>query len=152
EWLAKAPGDSHMYGAPAIGPDKTLYAGAFDHKVYAFPQNTSQPIPVALGANDTAAPADRFIGGGLISDGVLYIGMGDHGMKAYNLQDNTVKWTFSDTQYGVWSQPVLQQGTLYFGSLDHYLYALDAATGKLKWKLDLAGAIGGTPLYDNGIL
>ncbi len=151
EWLAKAPGDAHMYGPPAIGPDKTLYEGAFDHKAYAFPQ-TSQPIPTALAPNSTTPPTERFIAGGLISNGVLYIGMGDHGMKAYNIQDNSEKWTFLDTQYGVWCKPLLVQETLYFGSLDHNLYALDPATGKLKWKLDLGGAIAGTPLYDNGTM
>jgi outer membrane protein assembly factor BamB len=140
-----------MWGAPAIGPDHTLYDGAFDHKVYAFPQ-TSQPIPVALAPNSATPPTDRFIAGGLVDNGVLYIGMGDKGVKAYNTADGSEKWTFTDTAYGVWSTPLMQDGTLYFGSLDHFLYALDPATGKLKWKLDLGGAIGGTPLYDNGTL
>jgi outer membrane protein assembly factor BamB len=152
EWLAKVPGGAHAYGAPAIGPDKTLYVGAYDHKVYTLSQNTSQPKPAVLGENSTNPPADRFIAGGLLKDGVFYIGMGDHGLKAYNTQSGNEKWTFSDTKYGVWSTPILEQGTLYFGSLDHFLYALDPEVGTLKWKLDLGGAIAASPLYDNGVL
>jgi outer membrane protein assembly factor BamB len=152
EWLAKVPGGAHAYGPPAIGPDKTLYIGAYDHKVYAFPQNASQPIPAILGANSTNPPTDRFIAGGLLKDGVLYIGMGDHGVKAYNTQTGNEKWTFLDTKYGVWSTPILEQGTLYFGSLDHFLYALNPEDGTVKWKLDLGGAIAASPLYDNGVL
>src|SRR4051812_39595506 len=34
EWLAKAPGNAHMYAAPAIADDGKLYVGAYDSKLY----------------------------------------------------------------------------------------------------------------------
>ncbi len=151
EWLATAPNNAHMYGPPAIGSDGVLYEGAYDHKVYAFPQ-TAQPSPIALGGTSTNGPADRFIGGALVDDTSIYIGMGDKGVIAYNRSDGSVKWTYTDTQYGVWATPLLVDKVLYFGSMDHFIYAVDAETGKLQWKTDLGGAIPGTPLYDHGNL
>src|SRR5258708_35750836 len=99
EWLATAPNNAHMYGPPAISSDGLLYEGAYDHKVYAFPQ-TTQPVPIALGGDTSTGPADRFIGGALVDDTTQYIGMGDKGVIAYNRVGGWVRWTFTDTQYG----------------------------------------------------
>ena len=151
-WIAKVPGGAHAYGAPAIGPDKTLYVGAYDKKVYAFPQNTSQPTPTVLGSGSANPPADRIIGGPLLQNNVLYIGMGDKGVKAYNVGDGSEKWTFDKTGAGVWSTPILDGNTLYFSSLDHFLYALDSSSGNLIWKSDMGAAIAGAPLLYNSFL
>src|SRR5258708_39923028 len=83
EWLATAPNNAHMYGPPAIGSDGLLYEGAYDHKVYAFPQ-TSQPVPIALGGDSTTGPADRFIGGGLFDCTTRYICLGEKKVLGYN--------------------------------------------------------------------
>ncbi|MEP7285182.1 MAG: PQQ-binding-like beta-propeller repeat protein [Chloroflexota bacterium] len=148
EWLVKSPNNTHMYAAPAISDDKVLYEGAYDKQVYAFPQNTSQVVPVAVGSQ----AGDRYAGGALVKGDIVYIGMGDKGVKAIDRKANKDLWNFTDTQYGVWATPIIVGNTLYFPSLDHNLYALNVADGKLQWKLDMGGAVAGTPLYDNGLL
>lgn len=47
---------------------------------------------------------------------------------------------------GIKSSPALADGILYAGGHDHNLYAIDAATGKLNWVFQAAGAIWASPL------
>ena len=143
-WLGQAPDKGHMYAAPAIGEDGTLYVGTWDKHFLAF--NTTSPNPIWKAPSGTATFTDKIVGGALVNGDLVYVGLGDKGLTALNRKTGSEMWTFKDTQYGVWSTPVIADGTLYFGSLDHYLYALDAQSGKLKGKIDLGGAIGATPL------
>jgi outer membrane protein assembly factor BamB len=45
----------------------------------------------------------------------------------------------------VLASPVIAQGVVYISSQDHLLYALDAATGTVKWSLDVTSGKLATP-------
>jgi outer membrane protein assembly factor BamB len=149
EWAAQAPEKAHMYGAPALADDKTLYVGAYNKHVYGFSQTAPSSAPVAL---SSTVGTDRYTGSAAIKGDIVYIGKGDKGMQAFNRKENTLLWDFSDAKGATWSTPVIIDDTVYFTSLDHNLYALNAADGSLKWKLDLGGAVAGTPLHNENHL
>ncbi len=147
EWMAQTPADtSHMYAPPMKSDDGVLYEGTFDKKIYAF--------TVGNGLLTTwAAPTtpDKIVGSAAIQGNLVYFGMGDKGVRAYDRRTGAERWSYADTAYGVWSTPVVVNDTVYFASLDHFLYAVAAETGKFDWKVDLGGAVAGNPRYDNGI-
>jgi outer membrane protein assembly factor BamB len=152
EWLAKAPSGANMYAPPAFGDDKVLYVGAYNKTMYAFPQDSGHPAALALRDNPASLAPDKFVGPATVDGDVVYIGMGNQGIRAYDRKTNAELWTFTGTDFGVWSAPLLEEGTLYFTSLDHHLYAIDPNGGKLKWKVDLGGAVAATPVYNKGFL
>lgn len=143
-WLGQSPDKGHMYAAPAIADDGTLYVGTWDKRLLAF--NTSSPNPIWKAPLGDGRFTDKVVGEALVNGDLVYVGMGDKGLKAFNRKTGAEVWKYDSTQYGVWSAPVIANGVLYFGSLDHFLYALDPATGTFKGKIDLGGAIGATPL------
>jgi outer membrane protein assembly factor BamB len=147
DWLTQAPGKAHMYAPPALSDDGVLFEGAYDHKVYAFSTNGG-----VLNTWNSPAGTDKIVGGALVSGDLVYVGMGDKGIKALDRKTGTERWAYAGTRYGVWSTPIIVDDTLYFASLDHNIYALDAMTGTYKWQVDLGGAIAGKPLYNNGTL
>jgi outer membrane protein assembly factor BamB len=149
DWLAQSPSKAHMYAPPALADDGVLFEGAYDHKVYAFLTDGR-----LLNTWNSPTATDRIIGGALVHDDLVYVGMGDKGLKALDRKTGAERWTYPDTAYGVWSTPLVVGDTLYFASLDHRIYALEAKTGAFKWKVDLGGAIAGQPLFDanSGIL
>ncbi len=145
DWLTQSPNKVHMYAPPAISDDGVLFEGAYDHKVYAFSTTGSGLITTW----NSPTATDKIIGGALVHDDLVYVGMGDKGVKALDRKTGTERWTYANTAYGVWSTPVVVDDTLYFASLDHNIYALDAHSGTFKWKVDLGGAIAGKPFYDS---
>lgn len=154
-WLAFAPNRAHMYTAPAFSPDgKRLYVGAYDRTVYAFSPYENPP-GVALSSWLAPKATDKFVGGALVYGDKVILGAGDKGLKAYNLQTGQEIPAFTGTNFGIWSTPVLDPttNTLYVTSLDHHLYALDPNNlTTVKWEIDVGGAVGATPLLNNGIL
>jgi outer membrane protein assembly factor BamB len=147
DWLAQSPNKAHMYAPPAISDDGVLFEGAYDHKVYAFSVNGG-----LVNTWNSPTGNDKIIGGALVNGDLVYVGMGDKGVKALDRKTGAERWSYTGTKYGVWSTPIIVDGTLYFASLDHNVYALDAKTGAYQWQIDLGGAIAGKPLYDNGTL
>jgi outer membrane protein assembly factor BamB len=153
DWTANTPNKAHMYAPPALGSDGTVYVGAYDFDMYAF-SPTASPRNISLGSWDSPKATDKFVGPALVYNGLVYAGLGDRGIVAYDAKSGAQKFAYMDTKFGIWSKPVIDEstGTLYVTSLDHNLYALDANTLGYKWQLDLGGAIAGTPLLDNGKL
>jgi outer membrane protein assembly factor BamB len=147
DWLTQSPGKAHMYAPPAVSDDGVLYEGAYDHKVYAFSKNGG-----VLNTWNSPIGTDKIVGGVLINGDLVYVPMGDKGIKALDRKSGAERWFYSGTKYGVWSTPIIVDDILYFASLDHNIYALDATTGTYKWQVDLGGAMAGKPLYNNGTL
>jgi outer membrane protein assembly factor BamB len=150
DWMAQPPTTtSNMYAPPTRTDDGVLFIGSYDHKLYAFAVGGG-----LLPTWSVPTTSDKIVGSAAVTDTLVYVGIGDKGVRAYDRKTGTERWVYSDTAYGVWSAPVVVGDTLYFASLDHYLYALDAQTGGFKWKLDLGGAVAGNllPVPDKGIL
>lgn len=73
-------------------------------------------------------------------------------MYALNYQGNLL-WTSFTTEDAQWAAPAADEERLYLPALDHYLYAIDRSNGKEVWRVDLGGALVGTPaLSVEGIL
>jgi outer membrane protein assembly factor BamB len=147
DWMAEIPNKAPVYAPPAVDAEGNTYIGSYDHKVYAF-DVLGKPLP----GWSTPTFANKIIGGAQIKDDLIYVGMGDNGIRALDRKTGIERWSFANTRYGVWATPLAVDNTLYVASLDHNLYALDAKTGEPLWQVQLNGAIGGTPLFDNGTL
>ncbi len=150
DWMAQSSAESsHMYAPPTRADDGVLFVGSYDRKLYAFSLSggllPSWSVPTA---------SDKIVGSPTVTDSLVYAGMGDKGIRAYDRKTGTEKWAYTSTAYGVWASPVVIGNMLYFASLDHYLYALNAQTGDFLWKFDLGGAVAGNmlPVPDKGLL
>lgn len=148
EWLKHVPNNPHFYAAPAVSDDGAVYVGSYtDKKLYAFQRDTGNLV-----ASWTPPTfSDKVVGGAAVAGDMVYIGMGDKGLRAYNRKTGQ-ELRYDGTKYGVWSTPVIADNTVYFTSLDHNLYALDAKTLGYKWQVDLGGSSAASPVYDNGTL
>lgn len=151
EWVAQTPEKAHLYAPPTLSEDGMMYVGGYDGKVHVFSTAGKHIASWNTSANQ------RIVGNALIhkfddNSDFLYVGMGDHGIRAFDRKSGTERWSYLKSRYGVWGAPVVVGGTLYFGSLDHHLYALNAKDGSYLWDIDLGGAIADSPLHDNGIL
>jgi outer membrane protein assembly factor BamB len=143
EWLSQAPGKTHMYPPPALS-DSALYSGAFDGKLYAFNLKggaLSGWVPPATGSG-------KLLGAATLDKNILYQGMGNDGIRAYNPVTGQEIASYKGTKYGVWSAPIVVNDTVYFTSLDHYLYALTSGTLLYKWQVDLGGTAADSPVFD----
>lgn len=148
-WEFPAPGDelrgrTQFYATPAVTED-VVYAGGYDHKVYAINRDNGQ----LLWVNEDAT--SRIIAGLTVASGKVLVGIGDHGVMALNQRTGQKEWFF-DTGQGVWAAPLVVGDVVYVASLDKHLYALALATGQELWRQELGGAIAGSPAYADGVL
>jgi len=121
---------------PAVAPDGTVYAGAFDGKLHALSPDGKERWRFQAGREIKSSPA-------IADDGTIYFGCRDH--KFYALSPaGKLKWTF-DTDAWVDSSPgIARDGTVYFGSWDKNFYALNP-DGSLKWKFAVGGIVDSSP-------
>ena len=148
-WIAQAPNKPHFYAPPAIS-DSAVYDGAYDGNFYAF--DRTKGTPLSGWTNPTTTSDNKLIGAPTLVGNVLYIGMGNQGVRAYDAHTGAELAHYDGTKFGVWSAPLVVGDTVYVTSLDHNLYALDAGTLIYKWQLDLGGAISEAPIYADGTL
>jgi len=121
---------------PAVAPDGTIYAGAFDGKLYALSPDGKPVWRFQAGREIKSSPA---IG----DDGTIYFGSRDHALYAVT-PAGKLKWKFAT---GAWvdSSPALAtNGAIYFGSWDKNFYALNP-DGSLKWKFPVGGIVDSSP-------
>ncbi len=78
-------------------------------------------------------PYDLFLSSPVISNGVVYVGSGDHNVYALDARTGAVRWKFR-TGNVVHASPAVDGGVVFIGSWDRYFYALNARTGALLWK------------------
>ena len=78
-------------------------------------------------------PYDVFLSSPAISNGVAYVGSGDHYVYALDAGTGSLRWKFL-TGNVVHASPAVAAGTLYIGSWDRYFYALDARSGAVRWR------------------
>jgi outer membrane protein assembly factor BamB len=149
DWMAQASADTSNMYAPPTKSDGVLFVGSYDRKLYAFSVGGG-----LLPSWSSPTTSDKIVGSPTVTDNLVYVGMGDKGVRAYDRKTGTESWAYTDTAYGVWASPLVIGDILYFASLDHYLYVLNAQTGDFVSKLDLGGAVAGNllPAPDRGLL
>ena len=98
-------------------------------------------------------------------DGVLYVGMGDEGVIAYNIETLKEKWVYltdpslfytapymKNSSSGVSSNLSVVKGKVFFGASDGKLYCLGVTKGEYYWHQDLGSPILGDVLIDGETL
>jgi outer membrane protein assembly factor BamB len=118
-----------------------IFVGGFDQKVYALDRDNGTLIWV----NEDAE--DRIIGGLAVGHGLVFVGVGNRGVFAFNQRNGEQEWFFN-TGHGIWSTPLILEDIVVVTALDHHIYGLNLETGEERWRQDLEGAVAGTPAYD----
>ncbi len=135
----KASAANPFYATPALTPDGSqLIVGGFDKKLYSLDPKTGKSIWQFTQARD------RWIGGALVTDKMIYAPNADYVLYALNLQ-GTLQWSFVADQ-SIWGTPVSDGTNVYFGTLGRKVYAVDAQTGKQVWMQGVDGAVLGSPV------
>src|ERR1700731_559690 len=119
-----------------------------------------------------AATGDKADSSPAVAAGVLYIGVDDHKLYAFDAAGKTncatgtpgvcaPLWTGLTGGY-LFSSPVIVNGVAYVGTTDHLLYAFDATgntncSGTPKtcaplWTADTHGVIPSSPVVSNGVV
>ncbi|MEA2062177.1 MAG: PQQ-binding-like beta-propeller repeat protein [Gemmatimonadota bacterium] len=127
-------GDVIGESSPAIGPDSTIYIGAYDGFLYAVRPNGTLRWKFATGGKITGSPA-------VTGSGEIIFGSTDSTVYAVG-PDGSLKWKYT-TGGPVFSQVALDlDGTVYVAPWDEYLYALNP-DGTEKWKVSLSQGYAG---------
>src|SRR5215217_3783164 len=102
--------------------DGVLYAGSWDHYLYALDvRSGAERWRFLAGAGFFSSPA--------IAGDLVYAGGNDGVLYAVDVATGAERWRFT-TEEPVWSSPVVVGGTVFVGSIDGGLYAIDAASGR----------------------
>jgi outer membrane protein assembly factor BamB len=151
DWAAHAGGQ--MFAAPAVSEEGTVYVGAYNHFLYAFSPYV-EPRTGPMTTFNAPAANDRIVADAVVRDGLVYVGQGDRGIRAYDAQSGALRASYENTRFGIWSAPVFDDATntLYVGSMDHNVYALDARTLSYVWEINVGGAVAAPPLLHDGML
>lgn len=132
-----------LFAPPAVAND-ILIVGNYTKELFAFNLSNSTEAWRLEGV-----ATDRWIGGALVLDNLVYAPNADGNLYVLDLKGNLVKTVAVGTQGPLWSQPVVNGETLYLSGMDHNLYAFDVNTMKLKWQTDLGGALVPSPVLDD---
>lgn len=148
-----------FYSVPIALDEDTLLAVGYTAHVYTIDLPSARVEAPAAGVALAAGLSNERNAGHIIippilSDGILYVGFSEQNFLALDVNnDFAERWRF-ETERGIWGKPLLvaDTNTLYIPGMDHHLFALNAQTGEERWRLDLGGAVAGTPVYHNGYL
>ncbi len=133
----KASVANPFFATPVLTSDGQLIVGGFDKKLYSLNPQTGQSTWQFTEAHD------RWIGGALVADGIIYAPNADYKLYALNLQGQ-LQWSFEADQ-AIWGTPVSDGTNVYFGTLGRRVYAVNAQTGKQAWVQKVDGAVLGQP-------
>jgi outer membrane protein assembly factor BamB len=138
----KASTANPFYATPELTPDGSqLIVGGFDKKLYSLDPKTGKSIWQFTQAHD------RWYGGALVTDKMIYAPNADYTLYALNLQ-GTLQWSFEADQ-SIWGKPVSDGTNIYFGTLGRKVYAVNAQTGQKAWVQSVDGAVLGSPVVGN---
>jgi len=127
---------NETFSTPAVAPDGTIYAGAFDGKLYALSPEGKDLWRFQAGSEIKSSPA-------IADDGTIYFGARDHQLYAVT-PAGKLKWKFATGAWVDSSPAIAADGTIYFGSWDKNFYAL-SPDGSLKWKFPVGGIVDSSP-------
>jgi eukaryotic-like serine/threonine-protein kinase len=134
----KASAANPFYATPALTSTGQLIVGGFDKKLYSLDPKTGKSTWTFADAHD------RYIGGALITDDMVFAPNADYKLYALNLQGQ-LKWSFEADQ-SIWGKPASDGTNVYFGTLGKKVYAVSIKTGKQVWVQTLDGAVLGSPV------
>jgi outer membrane protein assembly factor BamB len=124
--------------APVLTSDGQMIVGGFDKKLYSLNPQTGKSNWQFTNARD------RWIGGALVVNNMIYAPNADYNLYAINLRGEP-QWTFEADQ-SIWGVPVSDGVNVYFGTLGGKVYAVNAQTGKQAWVQKVDGAVLGSPV------
>ncbi len=128
-----------FFATPTLTPDGSqLIVGGYDKKLYSLDPKTGASKWQFTQAHD------RWIGGALVTDSMIYAPNADYNLYALDLQGN-LKWTYTADESS-WGMPASDGTNVYFGSLGRKVYAVNAQTGQLAWTTSVDGAVLGSPV------
>jgi eukaryotic-like serine/threonine-protein kinase len=134
----KASAANPFEATPALTSDGQLIVGGYDKKLYSLNLQTGQSNWQFIDARD------RWIGGVLVTDKMIYAPNADYKLYALNLQGK-LQWPFEADQ-SIWGSPASDGTNVYFGTLGRKMYAVNAQTGKQVWMQKLDSAVLGSPV------
>ena len=138
-WRFPDKASSNPFDAtPVLTSDGQLIVGGYDKKLYSLNPQTGQSTWQFTDARD------RWIGGVLVTDKMIYAPNADYRLYALNLQGK-LQWSFEADQ-SIWGTPVSDGTNVYFGSLGRKVYAVNTQTGKQAWVQKVDGAVLGSPV------
>ncbi|MDD5368883.1 MAG: PQQ-binding-like beta-propeller repeat protein [Anaerolineaceae bacterium] len=145
-WRFPEKAGKGFYATPALTTDGQLIVGGYDNVLYSInPQNGTQNWTF------TDTSLDRWISGVLTTGQDIYAPNVNRFLYHLDLRGG-VKHKF-ETNNANWAAPAADDNLLYLPSMDHFLYAIDKTNESQKWKVDLGGAIAGTPaISTDGVL
>ena len=121
---------------PALTSDGQLIVGGYDKVLYSLNPKTGTSTWQFKDAHD------RWIGGALVTEKMIYAPNADYNLYALNMQGQ-LQWAFLADQ-SIWGVPVTDGTNVYFGTLGRKVYAVNAQTGKQVWVQSLDGAVLGS--------
>lgn len=138
----RVPLGDRAYGAPAVAPDGTIYAGSDAKAMRAIGPRGDVLWTLEVPGEADTAPL-------LTDDGMIVFAAGSTVLAARRGGD--VAWRFV-AKGKVFTSPALAPGGLVvFGAQDHRVYAVRAATGEQAWSVDLGADVDGGPaIGDHG--
>jgi outer membrane protein assembly factor BamB len=142
---------TQFYSAPVVSDEVTLLFPTYSRRIYEIDAQAARINNPEGRLIEDESPTNHIVADVLATEDTLYIPLSEGDVKAINRSDWTVRWRF-DTEFGVWSKPLLVGDEVIFSSMDHNLYAADPLTGDELWRLDLGGALAGAPVLSNDFL
>lgn len=128
--------------AQPVTDGERVYVTSLDHSIYAVDAKTykivwHEDISAAIPGSPAIGP-----------DGKLYVGSLASQLEQFDPGTGQHR-SVLDTEYWIWSTPVLDGNELYFGDLKGYFYSFDTTTGGLSWSVQPDGAITANALLQN---
>jgi len=128
--------DNATCSTPAVAPDGTVYAGAFDGILHALTPAGQEQWRFQAGREIKSSPA-------IADDGTIYFGTRDRSLYAVT-PGGKLEWKFPTGGWVDSSPAIALDGTIYFGSWDKNFFALNP-DGSLKWKTTVGGIVDSSP-------
>jgi outer membrane protein assembly factor BamB len=133
---------SVFYSSPVVTSDGQVLVGSagIDHALYSLDAATGNekwPTPFK-------AATDHFIASPLVVNDTVYAPNNDGMLYVLKLATGQQLWALP-VSHSLWGTPVSNGKFVFVTSLDHFLYAIDPESRKIAWKVDLGGAIPGSP-------
>jgi outer membrane protein assembly factor BamB len=143
-WRVQPPGAIHV-DAPAFA-DGRLFAGTDGAGFVAIDVATHQLA--WIGDTDAEDTGSATVAGGIAYIGANAVSSATGTLHAFDAASGRALWTAVDPILGI---PTVADGVAYTTGLNGLVEAIDTATGSVRWKVSLAGAVH-SPIVVGGVV